>query len=148
MLGTAHTPPLHCRRGHGYRKWDLELSVKFIIHPEKVWSHISSSAWSYGSEGNGMCSTWKSGGFSNMQLKVRTYPMQLRFKLWLVCEFLTEKPIMSGERHYFQNVYILVSKNWKESVEWDVSFCLEVWMYRNLNLVLLLNYLWEFGKIT
>lgn len=24
---------LHCREGHGYRKWDLEFSVKFIFSP-------------------------------------------------------------------------------------------------------------------
>lgn len=71
---------LHCRKGHGYRKRTLECSVRFIISPEIVHTHMSLSSPCYGASGNGMCGTWKFGGFTTRQPKVRTCSTLLIFK--------------------------------------------------------------------
>lgn len=55
---------MHRREGHGYRKWDLEFSVRFIISPEIAYRHMALSSPCHGAAGNVMYNTWKFGGFT------------------------------------------------------------------------------------
>lgn len=136
MLGGIYSS-LHYRKGHGYRKWDLEFSAKFVISPDRVHRHMSLSSC-YGAAGNMMCSAWKFGGFTTRQLRVKAYSTLLIFKLWFIC--FSETNQLCLMRHYF----VACKKKWHVII--FLLWCLE---YTGIHiLALLLKYLWEVGQIT